>query len=85
MPTAGIVGTHSQVALADRTGQRHEASVDVGQPAVDLDAQWSKLSAKFGALVSPVLGADRAKDLLIAVEQLDASTQVADFVELCRG
>ncbi|MCP4223983.1 MAG: MmgE/PrpD family protein, partial [Actinomycetia bacterium] len=85
VPTAGIVGTHSQVALADRTGQRHEASVDVGQPAVDLDAQWSKLSAKFGALVSPVLGADRAKDLLIAVEQLDASTQVADFVELCRG
>lgn len=37
-------------------GAEHDAHVDMGQPATDLDLQGHKLRAKFDALVQPILG-----------------------------
>ncbi|MCP5028931.1 MAG: MmgE/PrpD family protein [Actinomycetia bacterium] len=85
LPTSSATGTLSEVQLVDGAGQLHVASVDVGQPAADLEDQWSRLSTKFMSLAGPVLGDDRAKQLLVTVEHLDAAASVADLTELCRA
>ncbi|MBV8336910.1 MAG: MmgE/PrpD family protein, partial [Alphaproteobacteria bacterium] len=54
---------------------------DAGIPAVDIAAQGERLTAKFDALVEPVLGAPRARELRQMVAGLD---RVNDFSSLAR-
>jgi 2-methylcitrate dehydratase PrpD len=62
-------------------GRRLSTRHDAGIPAADIAAQGEQLAAKFDALVEPVLGAPRARELRQMVARLDG---VSDFSNLAR-
>jgi 2-methylcitrate dehydratase PrpD len=53
----------SRVRLNVR-GEWLEECCNVGIPMTDLDLQWTRLVSKFHALVDPLLGADRARQIV---------------------
>lgn len=69
-PDETLPPTASTVRVAAR-GTAHEAEVNTGIPAADLAQQWDRLSGKFFALASPVLGDDGAQALYAAVEGVE--------------
>jgi 2-methylcitrate dehydratase PrpD len=62
-------------------GWRVAARHDAGIPAANITEQGERLAAKFDALVEPMLGAPRTRELRGIVAGLDG---VADIGELCR-
>ena len=62
-------------------GRRVAARHDAGIPAVNITEQGERLAAKFDALVEPMLGAPRTRELREIVSGLDSA---ADIGELCR-
>jgi 2-methylcitrate dehydratase PrpD len=44
-----------------RNGATVSTTLDVGEPAQDLEAQWVRLTHKFHSLVDPILGVDAAE------------------------
>jgi hypothetical protein len=62
-------------------GRRASARHDAGVPAADIAAQGARLAAKFDALVAPVFGAPRARELREMISELD---NVADIRSLTR-
>jgi 2-methylcitrate dehydratase PrpD len=68
-----------ELELAD--GRRLSTRHDAGIPAADIGGQGERLAAKFDALVAPVLGAPRARELRGMIAGLD---QVADIGSLAR-
>jgi 2-methylcitrate dehydratase PrpD len=73
----GRSSTCSAVVVTTRRGERLEAEDDTGRPADDLDLQWDRLSAKFRALATPVVGPDRAASLHTAVAGLAPARAIA--------
>lgn len=65
-------------------GRRLEAAVDVSTavPEGELDREWARLRAKFLALASPVLGDERAQELVTSVEGLPAAASVRPLAAL---
>jgi len=61
----------ARVIVERHDGERFEATGDTSIPNDDLDQQELKLTAKFAALVNPILGTDRADQLIAAVSQLE--------------
>ncbi|MGE5269645.1 MAG: MmgE/PrpD family protein [Thiohalocapsa sp.] len=68
------------VRLAD--GRVAGASHDAGVPNPDIAAQGERLGAKFDALVAPVVGAARTRELRAAIERLDALGDSGDLARL---
>ncbi|HEY5644803.1 MAG TPA: MmgE/PrpD family protein [Pseudomonadales bacterium] len=69
------------VRIHTADGQTYEAAVNVAIPMRDLDAQWTKLEAKFLTLTVPVIGDDRAHRaaaLLRDLERVDDLTELTD-------
>jgi 2-methylcitrate dehydratase PrpD len=62
-------------------GRRFSARHDAGIPAANITDQGLRLAAKFDALVAPVLGAPRARELREMISDLD---NVADIRSLTR-
>ena len=62
-------------------GRRLTARHDAGIPAADIADQGRRLAVKFDALVEPVLGAPRARELRETIAGLD---HLADIVTLTR-
>jgi len=62
-------------------GRRLSARHDAGIPAADIAEQGDRLAAKFDALVAPVLGAPRARELREMISDLD---NIADIRSLAR-
>src|SRR6266851_3126574 len=62
-------------------GRRVAARHDAGIPAADITEQGERLAAKFDALVEPMLGAPRTRELRGIISRLDG---VADIGDLCR-
>ncbi len=62
-------------------GRRVTARHDAGIPAADITEQGERLAAKFDALVEPMLGASRTRELRAIISGLDG---VADIGDLCR-
>jgi 2-methylcitrate dehydratase PrpD len=69
--------TRATVAVTSPFGERLEAEDDTGRPADDLDVQWDRLSAKFRALATPVIGPDAADRLHTAVAGLAPARAIA--------
>jgi 2-methylcitrate dehydratase PrpD len=67
------------VTIRTTDGSEHQAAVNVAIPMRDLPAQWEKLERKFLSLATPVLGADRARDIAGLCRDLE---NVADIAEL---
>jgi hypothetical protein len=69
-----------EIELAD--GNRLTARHDAGIPAVDIADQGRRLAAKFGALVEPVLGGPRTRELRETIAGLDHLAGVTDLARL---
>jgi 2-methylcitrate dehydratase PrpD len=72
-----------EVTLAD--GRRVSARHDAGIPATDIAEQGRRLAAKFDALVEPVLGAPRTRDLRQMVAGLDGLVEICSLTRLAGG
>jgi 2-methylcitrate dehydratase PrpD len=63
--------TVSELELQLADGRRPAARHDAGIPAVDIADQGRRLAAKFDALVEPVLGAPRTRELRETISRLE--------------
>jgi 2-methylcitrate dehydratase PrpD len=63
-------------------GNRVTAHHDAGIPAADIADQGRRLAAKFDALVEPVLGAPRTRELRETIAGLDHLANVGELAEL---
>lgn len=77
--------TDVQVHLADGTTLREEIDMSIAVPEAQLDAQWDKLAAKFHSLVDPVLGVDRAAQIVDSVAKLADLDNVAKLTALVKA
>jgi len=66
-------------------GRRISARHDAGIPAADIAAQGERLAAKFDVLVTPVLGAPRARELREMISDLDAVADIRNLARLAAG
>jgi 2-methylcitrate dehydratase PrpD len=69
-----------EIELAD--GRRVTARHDSGVPAADIADQGRRLAAKFDALVEPVLGAPRTRELRETIAGLDGISNITSLAEL---
>lgn len=74
--------TLTHMALETTDGRRFTTSHDAGIPTPSIEEQGQKLIAKFRALVTPVLGKERAEEILTAVQRLATSSSVSDLTSL---
>jgi hypothetical protein len=63
-------------------GNRLTTRHDAGIPAADIADQGRRLAAKFDALVEPVLGAPRTRELRETIAGLDHLANVGELAEL---
>lgn len=73
----GLPVTEMEVALA--SGQRLAHRHDSSKPMADLDAQQTKLQAKFEPLALPFIGRDRVKELIAMTKRLEQLPSIADL------
>ncbi len=76
----GEPGAPTRVEVRLRDGSRLSAAHDVNTPEADLDAQGTRLAAKFRVLAEPVLGSERAGALLDALTELDGGRPVRELM-----
>jgi 2-methylcitrate dehydratase PrpD len=72
-----------EIELAD--GNRLTARHDAGIPAADITDQGRRLAAKFDALVEPLLGTPRTRELHEKIAGLDHLADVASLTKLAAG
>jgi 2-methylcitrate dehydratase PrpD len=72
----------TQVTLQLKDGRELQQSVNLNEPATDLDLQWERLAAKFQSLAGPVVGATAAGRMLAAVRDFEQLDSLNDLVAL---
>jgi 2-methylcitrate dehydratase PrpD len=72
-----------EITLAD--GRRVSARHDAGIPAGDIGEQGRRLAAKFDALVEPVVGAPRTRELREMIASLDSLADIGALGKLATG
>jgi 2-methylcitrate dehydratase PrpD len=77
--------TLSEVGLDLVDGRHISTRYDAGIPAADIAEQGRRLAAKFDALVEPVLGAPRARELREMIAALDSAAEVGSLARLAAG
>jgi 2-methylcitrate dehydratase PrpD len=77
--------TLAELEIALAGGNRVTARHDAGIPAADIADQGRRLAAKFDALVEPLLGAPRTRELRETIAGLDHLADVADLAKLAAG
>jgi hypothetical protein len=66
-------------------GRRLSARHDAGIPAANIAEQGERLAVKFDALVEPVLGAPRTRELREMIADLDHAAEVKSLARLAAG
>jgi 2-methylcitrate dehydratase PrpD len=74
--------TLSELELELFDGRRIAARHDAGIPAADIAEQGERLAGKFDALVEPVLGAPRTRELREVISSLDNVTDIGSLARL---
>jgi 2-methylcitrate dehydratase PrpD len=74
--------TVSELEIELGDGRHLTARHDAGIPAADIADQGRRLAAKFGALVEPVLGLPRARELRETIADLDHLPDITNLAEL---
>jgi 2-methylcitrate dehydratase PrpD len=74
--------TLSELELELADGRRIVARHDAGIPAADIAEQGERLASKFDALVEPVLGAARTRELREMISGLDCVTDISGLARL---
>src|SRR5271168_46012 len=77
--------TLSELEIELTNGRRLTARHDAGIPAADIADQGRRLAAKFDALVEPLLGAPRTRELRETIARLDHLADVASLTKLAAG
>ncbi len=77
--------TLSELQLDLVDGRRLSARHDAGIPAPDIAEQGARLATKFDALVEPVLGAPRTRELREMIAGLDDAAEVKSLARLAAG
>lgn len=72
----------AKVRLHTTDGRLLEAMTDVGVPATDTCAQWSRLEQKARAIATPVIGPDRFERLLALVASLEQAASITPLTEI---
>ena len=78
-------GRDTLVSIELNDGSKVQTAWNVAVPEKDLDLQWSKLTDKFRALASPVIGEDESEAVIDSVVSLDGADSLADFFNAVRG
>ena len=81
----GTPHTQARLDLLLNDGQRLTAEHDSGVPAADVGEQGRRLQEKFAALVEPVFGSERCRQLIAQIDRLDSLGNVRDLMRLCAG
>ena len=77
--------TLSELEIELAGGNRLTAHHDAGIPAADIADQGRRLAAKFDALVEPLLGGPRTRELRETIAGLDRLADVASLTKLAAG
>jgi 2-methylcitrate dehydratase PrpD len=77
--------TLSELEIELTDGRRVTARHDAGIPAADIVDQGRRLAAKFDALVEPLHGAPRTRELRGTIAGLDHLRDVAELAKLAAG
>ena len=80
LPEAG-----AELSVTLRDGMTLRATHDAGLAMTDFAAQGTRLADKFDALVEPVLGAARARELRGMIEGLDDVAEIGALARLAAG
>ncbi len=81
----GWPSTLAEIEVTLPDGKRVSARHDAGIPATDIAEQGERLAAKFDALVEPVLGAPRTRELRQMVAGLDGLPDIGSLGQLAAG
>ena len=73
----------ADVTVHTRDGVVHREIGNVGIPATDLPQQWQKLVAKFKGCAEPVVGKDKAGEIIEAVRTLDQADDISRLMRAC--
>ena len=82
---AGWPSTLAEIEVTLDDGRRVSARYDAGIPATDIAEQGERLAAKFDALVEPVLGGPRSRELRQMAAGLDGLADIGDLGRLAAG
>jgi len=74
--------TLSELELVLPDGRRLTARHDAGIPAADIGEQGERLAQKFDALVEPVFGSARTRELREAIADLDRISDIGNVTKL---
>jgi 2-methylcitrate dehydratase PrpD len=77
--------TLSELELDLADGRRLTARHDAGIPAANIGEQGERLAAKFDALVEPLLGAPRTRELREMIAGLDSLDDIGHLTRLAAG
>jgi 2-methylcitrate dehydratase PrpD len=77
--------TMAEMEIETTDGARVSAKYDAGIPAADVAEQGRRLVQKFHALVDPILGAGRARQIVDHVQRLDTLPDLRGLGALCAG
>jgi 2-methylcitrate dehydratase PrpD len=81
----GWPSTLAEIDVTLTNGTRVSARHDAGIPAADIAEQGERLAAKFDALVEPILGPPRARELQQMVAGLDGLDDIGSLARLTAG
>jgi 2-methylcitrate dehydratase PrpD len=81
----GLQSTRAKVIIVQSDGRRFEAEADCGMPVANLVSQRKRLTRKFMALASSVIGQAPAQALASAALQADQLETVGDLMLLAKG
>jgi 2-methylcitrate dehydratase PrpD len=79
------VSDYPPLELHLKDGRRLERSIAFGKGAPENPLSDSELASKVESLIAPVLGAERHRAIVAAVERLDEAPDVAALVDLLAG
>jgi len=82
---AGWPHTKAEMEIQTTDGAHVSATYDAGVPADDVMEQGRRLVQKFHALVDPVLGTARAREIVALVHGFDSLPDVRGLARVCAG
>jgi 2-methylcitrate dehydratase PrpD len=78
-----LQGTQARLDVRLADGTTRSATLDVGTPATDLEAQWASIAAKFDRLAVPLIGSQQAAEVRELVRRIEEVTDVRELTARC--
>lgn len=75
----------AEVMIALATGEQLRQAVDVGEPAQNIDEQWSRLRGKFHSLVDSIDGVQNTTSCIERCATIDTSSDLRELLSLVSG